>query len=491
MRTEHGLFLPALLAVWGLFVAQILFRSLWIDESVTFWIAQGPLGEVLRRGGLYQPHSPLHFLVEHFTMLLFGRSEVALRAPSFLAGILSVCIVFRLARRFLDPPVPAFAALFLLFTPDLVAISTSARPYALALFCALVSISALIDFLERGRGVRLVVFTISACAAIHLHFLFALVIAVHLAIVAASHPLAPRRFGRFLAAEGVVAVSLVPVLFRLVHHGESAALEFGSIGLGTLVRSFLDAPLLVAIALACGYNIRSLSMSRLRALVSDRRLLALLSWWILPAFFLWGAGELLHRPIFQSRYATLSLPAYALLVAALVGTCIGRAAYPVLLFAVISVQTVGLYVHSGIAREDWRGVADYVNAAGSDGHEIPVLVHSALLEAADPGWISSPERVSYLLAPFSRYPVVQPLVALPWSVETSAGRRYLEGAVRPAIQDASEVIVVTRGQGRARAMEETERAVLGGAFRRVEERSFDALALRYYERDPSFTSSRQ
>lgn len=90
MRISRRHLVPlALMVLWVTLAARLVFRSSWIDEAVTFWIASAPLSEMFHRGAAFPPHSPLHFLVEHVAMIALGRGEFALRLPSLLAVPLS------------------------------------------------------------------------------------------------------------------------------------------------------------------------------------------------------------------------------------------------------------------------------------------------------------------------------------------------------------------------------------------------------------------
>src|SRR3989344_6326898 len=61
----------------------------------------------------FHDHPPLVFLLQHWSMMLFGQTPFAIRLPSVLAGFASVFFVWLIARRWFDDRVAlAAAALF-------------------------------------------------------------------------------------------------------------------------------------------------------------------------------------------------------------------------------------------------------------------------------------------------------------------------------------------------------------------------------------------
>ena len=76
-------------------------ESLWIDELWTWQIAdQTTLSDVVWHSRLRNDvHPPLHFVMHYYLQKLVGDSERVLRAPSALAGVLTIVAMFLLGRR--------------------------------------------------------------------------------------------------------------------------------------------------------------------------------------------------------------------------------------------------------------------------------------------------------------------------------------------------------------------------------------------------------
>ena len=107
-------------------------QSLWYDEGVTWMLSQMPLTELIQwTAADIQP--PLYYLIIRATDIIFGDSEWALRFPSTVLNILTIPVIYVLARRlFTSPSPPRFlssspllAAAILAIAPIMVSTASS------------------------------------------------------------------------------------------------------------------------------------------------------------------------------------------------------------------------------------------------------------------------------------------------------------------------------------------------------------------------------
>lgn len=138
---------------WPLLLALVLrtprlFDHLWYDEAFTARMASIPLVS-LPVAIMGDVHPPLNYLIQWLTARLLGTSEVALRAPSLVFGLLLVLVIYRLAHSLLLGRNVAFvAAMVVAIMPAAIYYSNEARQYMLL---ALLVISALAALLEGRR----------------------------------------------------------------------------------------------------------------------------------------------------------------------------------------------------------------------------------------------------------------------------------------------------------------------------------------------------
>ena len=164
----HPLRVIAVLAVgvWALPLGS----SLWLDETGTFWVIRGSLANTIEAAARYHCQTPAYYVLEWLIRQIAGANEIALRAPSFGAMLITLWLLYRLAVRLGDasqgmPTVIAFAVL----SPVAFAAS-DARPYAIALMFSVASTLALVRWLDRSDGGTL--YVVLVAAAITVHYLF-------------------------------------------------------------------------------------------------------------------------------------------------------------------------------------------------------------------------------------------------------------------------------------------------------------------------------
>jgi uncharacterized membrane protein len=101
-------------------------QSLWLDEATTALVSRMPVGDIFTRFLPGDFHPPLYYLILKGWVMLFGSTEIALRIPSVIFGILTVYVIYKIAGK-----IPAI----LLATSGLhIYYSQEARMYSLATF---------------------------------------------------------------------------------------------------------------------------------------------------------------------------------------------------------------------------------------------------------------------------------------------------------------------------------------------------------------------
>lgn len=122
----------------GLILRTIsLNQSLWLDESTTALVARMPIYDFFTKFMSADFHPPLYYLVIHYWSLIFGTSEIALRVPSIIFGLLTIYTVYLIAKettiaKEIKLKWPLIPALFLATSGLHVYYSQEARMYAMA-----------------------------------------------------------------------------------------------------------------------------------------------------------------------------------------------------------------------------------------------------------------------------------------------------------------------------------------------------------------------
>lgn len=128
-------------------------ESFWLDEAIV-WdrVKEGPLSFLFDWDADTQ--GPVYPMFIWIWSKLFGFSEVALRTPSVIFGVLSIHAIYLLGRRLFSHTAAMWAAVFAAVNPFLIYYSQEARPYALWLWTSLLAIWYLHRLMEHESKVN-------------------------------------------------------------------------------------------------------------------------------------------------------------------------------------------------------------------------------------------------------------------------------------------------------------------------------------------------
>jgi len=116
---------------YGLRTYLIGHQALRGDEAFSVRLFSQPVSDILASMIRIDPNPPLYYFVLHGWMQIAGISELAVRWPSVLAGVVSVSLTYALGRALLGHRIGWLAALFAAVNPFLIWYSQDARVYAL------------------------------------------------------------------------------------------------------------------------------------------------------------------------------------------------------------------------------------------------------------------------------------------------------------------------------------------------------------------------
>ena len=125
-------------------------ESLWLDEVESWWFASD-LGRAL---AAERTNPPLYYTLLHFWIGWFGTSEAALRSLSVIPGVLSVGLIYALAKKLFSPGVALVAALYQSVSSFQIYYSQEARTFAWLVFLVLAAGLALWNALQANPGRR-------------------------------------------------------------------------------------------------------------------------------------------------------------------------------------------------------------------------------------------------------------------------------------------------------------------------------------------------
>lgn len=387
--------IAALLLALGLRLYRIDAQSLWNDEGTSVAVASRDLATITRDAA-GDIHPPLYYWLLAGWQRLAGTSELAVRSLSALLGVALVALIFSLGR-LLGPPgaswtAPAAAALAAI-NPFLVVYAQEARMYTLLALWAALAFYAALRWLaprpgERSRAWGLV-YLLAAAAGLYTHYAFPLVLAAaNLAVLLALLLRPDRReawgrLGAWLVLQAGALLLFVPWLpVALRQLGTWPGVEEPVELLAALTRitqilvtgpaaaPWREVSWILLLALLVYFPRRG---GRLDARVAGG---ALILWLVVPAVLILALG--LYKEAYL-KFLIVTGPAYCLLAGRLVGGMLasrrlggfGLAAVMAVLVVASSLHGLGdYYTDPAYARDDYRGMAAYLEAVGRPGDAV-------------------------------------------------------------------------------------------------------------------------
>jgi uncharacterized membrane protein len=343
--------------------------SFWYDEVVTMRLAQAvsvqDLFELLFR--IDATRAPLHPLLLHAWIRLFGSTEAAARLLSVVCGIATIVLIFEIGRIAFDPATGLCAAWLGALSPILIVYSREARMYAWLVLATCLCWRLLLALRQRYTPVKALAYVISVAALVYSHPLGLLMLAT--LALAGLHDV-PEYFGtwkRWLFLHLAVILQILPWIRNYVDHPPeflSGRLPLRFL-LGTPI-SFIGgnfvllAGLTVLIVFGLVRHGRSSEPGRKWRPVRERWVVPgfLLLWLIVPATALYLYSRVSFPVFGPARYTVFVAPAYLVLVAAGLSRLPAWGRYPLALgLAIVSALALGPLVYDPALKADWRDFA--------------------------------------------------------------------------------------------------------------------------------------
>jgi len=199
-------------------------ESFWFDEGYTVAFVSMPFTKMLAYMPTHEPHPPLYFIIVNIWSCL-GVSELLLRLPSAIFGVLTVLVLWRCVREQWGIA-PAFAAAALCATSGIcIWYSQEARMYSLVLLLAAISMRYFLRFvspLDLSRKRDAAWLTAANAALLYTHNLAVLVPVAQWIVMcpwAAAQWHIPDRWARvkrWTAAQAILAGVAVPWIYLLI-----------------------------------------------------------------------------------------------------------------------------------------------------------------------------------------------------------------------------------------------------------------------------------
>ena len=353
-------------------------RSFWGDEIVSVKLAtdnwHGFTYWILRREANMALY---YFALRGWTR--FGDGEAWVRLFSAIFGVVTVPLLYRLARRLQGEQLAWIAALIAATNACLVQFSQEARSYAMLMMLVVLSYYFFIQLIEEKDLRPAVMYVAATAAALYTHFFAALIVCAQ---IASLLWLPPQRvpWRKVLLCYVAFAAAVLPIAIYIVRNDVGQLYWVQPTTFSEIYKLFVffaggskavAAVLSVFSLLACGFAIGHHSDVLRRRSAESWKIGLVLAWLIVPVAI--AVLVSLHKPVFVHRYLLISLPGYLLLMALGIERLRKRALVAAL---AIVIAFSGVSIVQGYFRpiEDWRGAVQYVLRNAQKGDTLLVYI---------------------------------------------------------------------------------------------------------------------
>lgn len=356
-------------------------RSLWFDEGISVGLVHAPFDTFVQRVTDHEVNQSAYYLVFNGWYRLVGEGAAAMRLLSALFFVATVPLVYLLGRRLFDARTGALAAVLLAVHPLAVEWGQQLRGYSLVLFLVTAATYLLVRAVDEPTPLRVLAYGAVASVAVYAHFFALLVLAAHAGSLVLRRP-----FPRQLAAGAAVVVAAVgapAVVFILGRNGDPLRWIDAPRARGLVERLGAVAgggPLqLVVYGGAAVLGLVVLTQVVRRSPYSDEAWRAALPalWLVLPPVVVLVVTYTV-KPLLVASYLIVIVPALVLVVAAGLVRLADRRVAVATTVAVLLVSLLGLvdwYRDDGT--EQWRGAIESVLADAAPGDGLVAVPTSA------------------------------------------------------------------------------------------------------------------
>ena len=212
-RAGPALALVALCAAGAALRVSMADQSFLSDELATYWDISGrtfgDLISTIHSDAEISP--PLGFILSWLGLKVDAQPEWV-RAPSVVAGVVTIVAVYFIGRRISGRAAGLTAAALVTFAPFMVFYSTEARGYGVMMCLVALSTLFMLEGARDGRVGWWVAYAVASCAAIYTHYTCVFVLGFQFAWLVWAHPEARRPA---LVANVVAALAYIPWLSGL------------------------------------------------------------------------------------------------------------------------------------------------------------------------------------------------------------------------------------------------------------------------------------
>lgn len=357
-------------------------QSLWLDEAINIQAVQAySLESLITKYSIADFHPPGYSIILWTWGRLFGFSEIAMRMPSVIFGIISVWLIYLIGKKLLSKYLGLMSAFLLAINPLHIYYSQEARMYSFSTFAVLINFFLLIKLLKKEK-LNFIFLILSNYLVLMSDYVAYLIFPAQFILLLIFYRSRVKKWLISFAFSlllsfwwlpifivqfdvGVTTASKMPV-WRLVVGGfdiKAIPLTFVKFIIGriSLVDKFIYAIILIPITLL-------FSTLVIRGILFLRRVERniLIAWLFFPIIL--GALISFVIPIFSYFRFLFTLPSFIILVALGIISFRPKVKYILisLVILIYSISTLIYLFNPNFQRENWKGVVNFLKTKNNN-----------------------------------------------------------------------------------------------------------------------------
>ena len=358
-------------------------QSLWLDEYTSIQVAEQSLKKIIT-GKAFDNHTPpFYYLLLHFWLKL-GKNEFILRSLSVIFGILSIYLIYYLAKIFFNNHIALMSAFLIAISPFHIYYCQEGRMYTLFMALSIATIIFFIKIINTNKFKHYLSFFLVSVIGLYTHYYFAfLLLAINLAFFYQYFiKKTAKNIKYWVLLQIFIALSLLPwlpILLKIAQTGGQhrkfvfsvIPYAFFRFNVGYAIfplnigvkENFLNSILKHIWELIFIFSFFGiLFLYGLKKILNDKNNVTILLWLFFPALL--SLIISLKMNIINERYLIVSFPAYVLLISLAIlsikKTILKNITIGVCCF-VFLFSLSKYYFSKDFGKEQWRDVAKYIS----------------------------------------------------------------------------------------------------------------------------------
>ncbi len=351
-------------------------QSLWLDEAINVLATKNySFLSLITEYSKGDFHPPGWFIILWFWTKLFGYSEIAIRIPSVIFGVISIYVTFLIGKKLISKEVGVIAALLLCLNPLHIYYSQEARMYAMATLAVLVNIFILLK-LVKGEKLNLIFLILSNMALLASDYIAYFIFPAELFLLLLKKKEIIKKWAVALIIALVLGIWWLPIFLSQLNVGSVASSNLptwkfvvGAFDFKTLPLTFvkfiigrisLADKVVYAAALLPICSLFALLLLRGIKRVNDFSRKLLVGWLVIPLLIATVVSFVV--PVYSYFRVLYVIPAFLILISAGILSFEKRfkKTFLTLVFLIELFCSLIYLLNPSYHREDWKGLIDFL-----------------------------------------------------------------------------------------------------------------------------------